>query len=151
METQRKEYAIPADAWREIVPPSLQSKKARLLFEEAVKAGLLYYDPDFNFFLPADTITKPQLAYWCKRASTYLGIDNGRMQKTNKPRTRWAPFDALFGYSDRRPLRATMHNIEERTAPEEYTARIDAFFDALEGAPAPSTPTSTTASTEQHK
>jgi hypothetical protein len=151
MKTQRLETDAPlitAEIWRRFAPPSLSTDKARRLFEKAIRAGLIYYDEEFEIVLPADGITKAQLAYWCKKASTYLGLDKGRMQQTDKRRTGWAPFEALFGYGPRRPLRSTLHNIEESTAPEDYTGEIDAFFEALDAEPAPCTNTSTNTSTK---
>lgn len=78
--------------------------------------------------------TQAHLAYWCIRASAYLGLDRGRT-------TSWEPFENLFGLPSRSLSRATgpldlEYNekgimIGKR---EEYTAEIDNFFASLENA-----------------
>ena len=78
--------------------------------------------------------TQPHLAYWCIRASTYLGLD--KVSSTN-----WEPFEDLFGLPHKTlcrttgPLdlkRDTQGRIVEKR--EEYTAEIDDFFASLEKA-----------------
>lgn len=78
--------------------------------------------------------TQQHLAYWCIRASTYLGLDRGST-------TCWEPFEDLFQLPRRSLSRATGPLDLKRDTRgritgkrEEYTAEIDAFFDALETA-----------------
>lgn len=78
--------------------------------------------------------TQQHLAYWCIRASTYLGLDRGST-------TCWEPFEELFQQPSRSLSRATGPLDLKRDTRgriigkrEEYTAEIDAFFDALETA-----------------
>lgn len=125
------------DPWHAYAPRIFWTEKARHLFRAALDAGILEPSEGDLYLQRAEGITKAQLAYWCKRASTYLGLDKGRMQESNQPRTCWPPFDQFFGTTPSAPLRAALHNIEESTAPEEYTAEIDAFFESLNAEPTP--------------
>lgn len=125
------------------MPLDLQGEAARQLFKASVEAGLLQwilanraaaeaFDEAPRFVLQAGPQigTKARLAYWCKRASSYLKLDRGRMQGTDEPRTNWKPFEAAFGVSGA-PLRMCLHMIEESVAPEDLTQPIDDFFEGL--------------------
>lgn len=75
------------------------------------------------------------LAYWCIRASTYLGLDKVSC-------TCWEPFEDLFQLPRKtlsrvtKPLELKRDTTTGRiiSKRKEYTAEIDAFFDALETA-----------------
>jgi len=98
------------------MPAAFRTGKALELFTAAERAGLLCWtitnqaEMDFdagaepNFELrPAPTgpiKTRAQLAYWCKRACLYLGIERGGT-------TNWKPFEALFGAG----LKRTLHDL----------------------------------------
>lgn len=123
------------DSWNAEAPRILHTAQARRLFGAALQAGILrevwatdeHGRPAAYVGLDrADTITRAQLAYWCKRASTYLGLDRGNT-------TNWKPFEALFGPG----LKNTLHDIGYTAqapdgARQEYTRPIDEFFATLD-------------------
>lgn len=123
------------DSWNAEAPRILHTAQARQLFGAAIRAGILrevwatdeHGQPAAYVGLDrADTITRAQLAYWCKLASTYLGIDRGAT-------TNWKPFEALFGQG----LKGTLHDIGYTVqapdgARQEYTRPIEDFFATLD-------------------
>ncbi len=127
------------DRWHIEMPRLFHSARARRLFKAAEDAGLLVYISEAGVYGKGEGITKAQLAYWCKKASTYLGLDKGSARRGGKmdaPRTNWKPFeDALNPCGP--PLRSTLHNIDfVATDPsgsrEKYLEPIDDFFKKLE-------------------
>lgn len=130
--------------WDRLGVEELMNSASVELFERARTAGFIEWqltnqaavdfcdaEPNYELRPAAPLAQKARLAYWCVRASTYLGLDKGRMQKNDKPRTHWKPFEKAFGVSGT-PLRLCLHLIDESPAPEDYTALIDQFFAALE-------------------
>jgi len=134
------------------MPATFRTRKALELFTAAERAGLLCWaatnqstidnwhlleesgldagpepEPDFRI-QPAQAgpiKIRAQLAYWCKLASSYLGIDRGAT-------TNWKPFEILFG----KGLKGTLHDIrytaqDPDDARQEYTRPIDEFFATL--------------------
>lgn len=121
-------------------PAAFHTWRALELIEAAERAGLLAWTttnaaaveflneaPEITLRpAPAGPIkTRAQLAYWCKLASTYLGIDRGAT-------TNWKPFEAMFG----KGLKGTLHDIDytaqdPESARQEYTRPIDVFFATL--------------------
>jgi len=122
------------DTWHAIMPKLLWTPEARRLFSRAAEAGLIVYIDEATCYCKGEGITKAQLAYWCKRACTYLGLDRGGT-------TNWKPFEAVFGWrtlegKQTTPLKATLQNINySAQAPadawQEYLAPIDNFFNSL--------------------
>lgn len=130
-------------------PAEIHTWRAYDLFCAAEKEGLFSWictnqaavdfcleDPCFSLRPnPAGPIKSlARLAYWCMRASYYLGLDRGKQHSTY-----WKPFEDLFGKKRRSLSRATWLldlSTDERKRPislnTEYTAEIDAFFDRLE-------------------
>lgn len=117
------------DIWHRDMPQQLWIAEARALFQAAKEAGLIQPHPYTEGWTTGEGMTKPQLAYWCKKASTYLHLDYGEMQKTGKGRTNWKVFDQAF--ICHKPLKGCLHDIAEATNPEQYTAVIDQFFSGL--------------------
>lgn len=125
------------DSWHAEMPRAFWTAKARALFKAAEAAGIVAYCWQAGTYGKGEGITKAQLAYWCKKASTYLGIDRGGT-------TNWRPFEAVFGNPTSNPagkastpLKATFKNIEYTAqladkAKKEYLAPIDQFFNTLE-------------------
>ena len=123
-------------------PETFHTLGAWALFMCAQSAALLRWkldtDNDISIFHlapnPAGPIkTKAHLAYWCIRASTFLGLDRGP-----KRTTFWKPFEELFGQPRKALSRATgpldlQRDNEGRITQknEAYTKEIDAFFDNL--------------------
>lgn len=122
------------DSWNAEAPRILHTAQARQLFGAALRAGILreMWATDeegltaFVGLAQGEGLNRAQLAYWCKLASTYLGIDRGAT-------TNWKPFEALFG----KGLKGTLHDIGYTAqAPDgarlEYTRPIDQFFATLD-------------------
>lgn len=117
------------DLWHAEMPRAFWTAEARQLFRSATDAGIVQYIWEAGTYSRGPGITKAQLAYWCKKASTYLGIDRGNT-------TNWKPFEQVFGGPGCNPLKATLHNITDDLtgshSTEDYTAAIDNFFRQLE-------------------
>lgn len=139
--------------WQNFMPREFWTPEARMLFWKAIEAGFIGWYPELDILEAGRGITKGQLAYWCKRASTYLGLDRGKT-------TSWKPFEVYFNgpgavWCDRSgkaiktdkptPLKASLWCLKHQpeyddskreTNAEGYrldqVADIDAFFDALE-------------------
>lgn len=121
------------DSWHAEMPRAFWTAEARALFKAAEAAGIVAYCWQAGTYSKGEGITKAQLAYWCIKASTYLGIDRGGT-------TNWKPFEAVFGNPSgveaSTPLKACLHNIgyTKQAAGEawqDYTAPIDLFFENL--------------------
>jgi len=119
-------HADTGDCWHRDMPRELWTPEARQVFFAAVEAGLLEFHPYEDYYIAGEGVTKPQLAYWCKCASTHLHLDKG------EKRTNWKVFEAVFNPSKTEtPMRLCLHDIDEAKAPEMQTAVIDTFFDNL--------------------
>lgn len=133
--------ADTGDRWHAEMPRAFWTAEARHLFKAAEAAGIVAYCWEASAYFKGEGITKAQLAYWCIKASTYLGIDRGGT-------TNWRPFEAVFGrpagvdfltgekVPASTPLKACLHNIDYTTqaageARQDYTAPIDLFFENL--------------------
>ena len=114
--------ATPSDLW---------TAGAFYLFDAAQKAGIISYN-EIEHEWTAGTgapikITKGRLAYFCKRASRALNLNNGA-------HTNWLPFEIVFGY-EYQTMRLYLHNVEESSKSKRLEDPfIDAFFEALEKA-----------------
>ena len=127
------------------VPAVLRTREAFALFLAAEKAGIIFYEGEYSDswgrglgrplqetkrLRNTDTynpeferpITLGQLAYFCKRASKRLHLNNGAQ-------TNWAPFESMFHFKPK-TLRRYLHNVQERN-PEGRQADtlIDTFFE----------------------
>ncbi len=118
-------------------PYEFYTPKAVELFKAACKADLLFYnDMGSDRYEPnreKGLRTKGMVAYFCKRASTYLGLDNSKGKGKKEGRTNWAPFEQYFNDRNKEPtkaLRISLHNLIN--GPREDKEKIDAFFDKLE-------------------
>ncbi|MBR5705667.1 MAG: hypothetical protein IKX21_06850 [Deltaproteobacteria bacterium] len=124
------------DSWNAEAPRILHTAQARRLFAEAIRAGILrevwatdeHGQAAYLGLDRAGTITRAQLAYWCKKASTYLGIDRGLT-------TNWKPFEEVLAFGQ--GLKLTLHDIyyNQKIADgirQEYTRPIDEFFATLD-------------------
>ena len=149
METSFKNFYWPliqgnseSDLFVQYTPAAFHTQGAWALFMCAQSAALLNWKVDIEnnaFFhlwpTPTGPIkTKAHLAYWCIRASTYLGLD--KVSSTN-----WEPFEDLFGLPHKTLCRTTgpldlKRDTQGRIVKkrEEYTAEIDDFFASLEKA-----------------
>lgn len=133
--------ADTGDRWHSYMPREFWTAEARKLFKASKDAGLIWLD-DNDRWQPCEGITKAQLAYWCKKASSYLGIDRGSL--TNRK-----AFEKVFGRPARidpltgerlkasNPLKANSHDIynqvlSDKNSVERYEAPIDELFAALE-------------------
>ena len=140
------ENGVLLDPWQRVAPRIFHTAEARHLFAEAEKAGIILYYPELEIYGCGPGITKGQLAYWCKKASAYLGIDRGG-------NTNWKPFAVVFHYPGK-PLRNDLHSVgfysqdPFKQPREDLTDPIDKFFKALDGEPGPGTDPSTITSTE---
>ena len=99
------------------------------LFGAAQMAGIISYDEDERTWIAgsrtAPKITKGRLAYFCKRASRALNLNNGA-------HTNWKPFEWLFNYKPK-TMRLYLHNVEECSKSKLLEdSFIDGFFDNLE-------------------
>ena len=125
------------DTWHLYMPKEFWTPEARGLFKAAEEAGIIAWSAEADKYTRGLNTTKAQLAYWCEKASTYLGLDR-------KGDTSWIPFEKVFGTPGWRdpssgettkgsnPLKAALHNLEEgRLGPEAYTKPIDDFFNTL--------------------
>lgn len=125
------------DTWHSYMPREFWTPEARRLFKAAEEAGIIVWCPETDRYLKGENLTKGQLAYWCKKASSYLGLDRGL-------ETCWAPFERVFGTLPGRdlisgepikgsnPLRFTLHNLKESAGEDgAYRASIDDFFETL--------------------
>ena len=140
------------DPWHAEMPRIFWTPEARRLFSAATAAGILKYEFVTGKFRPGNGITKAQLAYWCKRASTFLGLDRGGT-------TSWKPFEDYFNYPEfcwknragqpietiaPTPLKASLwclkdqpaYSVKRETNSEGYrldqVAQIDDFFSELD-------------------
>lgn len=150
METYFKNFYWPlikgnseSDLFANHTPAAFHTQGAWALFMCAQSAALFSWKLDIenkisNFHPwpnPAGPIkTKAHLAYWCIRASSFLGLDRGP-----KHTTFWKPFEELLGQPRKALSRATGPLDLERDNEgrithknEAYTKEIDAFFDNLE-------------------
>lgn len=131
MKPQHLEHT--GSSWEAETPAILHTAQARELFGAAISAGILreVWASDGNGLIAyvgldrGPGMTRAQLAYWCKLASSYLGIDRGGT-------TNWKPFETLFG----KGLKGTLHDIGYTAqaadgARQEYTRPIDKFFATL--------------------
>ena len=127
------------DRWHIEMPRLFHTARARRLFKAAEEAGILEYIGEAGVYDRAKGISKAQLAYWCKKASTYLGLDKGSARleaEIDAPRTNWEPFEDALNPCGA-PLRSTLHNIAfVATNPsgsrERMIKPIDDFFRELE-------------------
>ena len=122
------------DIWHLEMPRLFHTARARRLFKAAEEAGILEYIGEAGVYDRGAGIKKVQLAYWCKKASTYLGLDMGSAthgEEKDAPRTNWKPFEEAFNPCGA-PLRSTLHAIAYAEHPEKYTKPIDDFFAELE-------------------
>ena len=103
----------PADFW---------TREAFALFQAAARAGIIAFDDLAASWTAGPNYTKAALAYFCKRASKRLHLNNGAQ-------TNWAPFESMFHFKPK-TLRRYLHNVQERN-PEGRQADtlIDTFFE----------------------
>ena len=136
------------DIWHYYMPREFWTPEARRLFDAAEEFGIIVWPKDprgeyaAEHYEKGENMTKAQLAYWCKRASTWLGLDRGST-------TNWRPFEKAFGdpawtdpltgekHKGSNPLKAALHDIDYTTqaqdaARTEYTQPIDIFFEILD-------------------
>ena len=118
----------PADFW---------TREAFALFQAATRAGIIAFDDLADSWTAGPNYPKAALAYFCKRASKALHLNQGS-------RTYWRPFEIMFNPGGLRwpddaadtppehqpaaPLRLARHNLEESAGQEALKARIDKFF-----------------------
>ena len=134
---------LDGDAWHEL-PREFWTQKARHLFDAARKAGILQLSetgPRMYNYVPNPALDWALLAWWCMRASKYLGLDR-------KSTTCWKPFEEALGLPRRSLSRATGPLDIDRNEYKEivswrsdYTREIDVFFAALEEEDAPDSTT----------
>jgi len=89
IDARGRKHLDTGDLWHAYMPREFWNARARHLFKSAVAAGLIVWVDEANTFAAGERLTKAQLAYWCKRASTYLGLDRGST-------TNWKPFERVF-------------------------------------------------------
>ena len=132
------------DPWHAEAPRLFWTAEARRLFKAALDGGFLQTgegDAFYNF-RKGEGVTWSMLAYWCQRASSYLGLDRNST-------TYWKPFEDLLGLKEKTLSRASgrLYLPQFGDGPREKDPRIaepvDAFFDALDAEPALATTTST--------
>lgn len=126
------QHTDTGDTWHAYMPAEFWTQKARRLFRAALEAGILQPGEGDAYLAPAYGLEWALLAWWCKLASTYLGLD--RRSTTN-----WEPFEKALDLKRRSLSRATgpldLQFDKEGNLIDwrrDYTAPIDAFFDALE-------------------
>ncbi len=109
-----------------MLPPSLRENHTAVrLFINAWDAGLIDYHFELDTWITGPELTRPALAYWCQRASTFLGLDKGFH------RTNWKLFDEVFGGSN--PLKASLHSFLDRKTNPHYREIVDDFFNNQNG------------------
>ena len=131
-------------------PDAFHTRRAFELISAAEAAGFLSWictnqaavdfadaEPDFSLRrAPAGPLkTRAQLAYWCKKACSYLGLNRGST-------TWWEPFEDLFG----KGLKGTLHDMYYNQVVadgirQEYATPVDAFFETLNTSTGEDTPT----------
>ena len=98
----------------ESTPTEFWTWEAFDLFEAAMKAGIIGYaklEEDYDYYiwkpglLEGRRLTKGRLAYFCKRASRVLDLDQGS-------KTTWTPFEQMFWFKPK-TMRLYLHNVEE--------------------------------------
>lgn len=151
VEAARQATGLP-ESYLLITPSAFWTPEAFNLFREAHAAGIiecvweldtwgrgpgkpleaLRADLNSDQYAAPSQITKGQLAYFCKRASLRLHLNNGA-------HTNWRPFEQMFGFAPG-TMRRYLHNVEERDREPEMTTKgqyklkdpyIDAFFDKV--------------------
>lgn len=117
-----------------ILPPDLRTEAAEWLFTAAIDAGLLAWSPSRTSIVKGPALkNRAQLAYFCVKASTYLGLDRGAT-------TSWESFDLLFTELET-PLIKSLYSIgysqTERLAgklamkPQPGIRLIEEFFEEM--------------------
>ena len=143
--------------YRLMFPEEIQSQEAEKLIDATIKLGALEwadnvaldfteYNSDFTDSLlrpvPGGMLRSlPRLAYWCMKASTYLGLDEGRKTVHGADadgmvrQTRWSPFEQLFrikkGTLRRAVQKCDFSKLDPHGA-KDFTKEINDFFDWLE-------------------
>ena len=119
------EHGLP-EWYIENTPGELWTKEAFDLFQAARKRRYIGYDFAHDCWHRGRGIPKAGLAYFCKRASSYLRLTNGC-------HAYWKPFEWMFNYG-RNPLRKSLFNLEGEGASdklEKWKTDIDLFFNTL--------------------
>ena len=122
------------DLWHLYMPRAFWTTEARQLFKAATAAGIIRWIDEAETYTAGEGITQGQLAYWCKRASTYLGLDKATS-------TNWKPFEKVFGTPANElwgtkaslPLRIKYLDLEKVKweGTDQYKAIIEEFFETL--------------------
>ena len=119
-------------------PAEFWTGEAFALFQAARQAGIIQFEGQFSDrWLAGPNYPKAALAYFCKRASRALHLNQGS-------RTNWQPFEQMFNPGSLRwpadeadtppehhpaaPLRLCLHNLEESGGQESKKDYIDRFF-----------------------
>ena len=134
----------PADFW---------TREAFALFKAAQLAGLIAFDDLADSWTAGPGLPKGALAYFCKKASKRLHLNNGA-------HTNWKPFETMFNRGSlcwpesdsaeeaqpeqaaqpqlrpAAPLRLSLHNLQESEGQEALQGRIDKFFEDYSANPA---------------
>ncbi len=137
------------DPWHAEGPRLFWTAEARRLFKAALDGGFLQTGEGGAFynFRKGEGVTWSMLAYWCQRASSYLGLDRNST-------TYWKPFEDLLGLKEKTLSRASgriwLKDGKGYRAEKDpkITGPVDAFFDALDAGPTPTTTTSTSTTKE---
>ena len=119
-------YGLPDEEYLHITPREFWTPEAFALFNAAKRAGLIFFDWELSDrWKPREKIGKAGLAYFCKRASKYLRLNNGS-------HTNWKPFEKMFNSQPpAAPLRLCLHLLDESAGQEAVKERIDKFFNTL--------------------
>ena len=110
------------------LPAELCLHKAQDLFLAAMEYGFFYWDSEDTAepWKPLPGITRGQIAYWCQKASTYLGLDN-------RQHPNWTVFEKVFGHPEgidpmtgkkrdkSRPLRCSLSDLQR------YSETVDSL------------------------
>lgn len=106
-------------------PAEFWSREAFDLFQAASGAGIIAFDDLADTWTTGANYSKAALAYFCKRASKALHLNQGS-------HTYWPPFERMFNRGNMghpaTPLRLALHNLEESAGQEALKDRIDKFF-----------------------
>ena len=107
------------------MPEELNTQQANNLFAKAIEAGFVEKTNEGYRWKGA---TKQLLAYFVERASIYLNLRVGKLDKDDNQTISWQPFNKVFGVKDIKRYKNDWMKLNHKFTPKGYE-NIDKIFD----------------------
>lgn len=107
------------------MPEELNTQQANNLFAKAIEAGFVEKTSEGYRW---KGVTKQLLAYFVERASIYLNLRVGKLDKDDNQTISWQPFNKVFGVKDIKRYKNDWMKLNHKFTPNGYE-NIDKIFD----------------------